>query len=975
MAEKKVRGGHVVDDLLSNIDPRLPFFHVADNNDLNEETLDGRNTTHCTNTIVVQRDASATASASAASALSTQPARKRKRALQIDEEALPDLVAQQKVNPARQARVDLLEWERGFSSTDDISLIDFTWFLAGACRNGDVLCPVLTMSEDTEEQSILGWTSFNALSSRSIPARSAIGYCPVVNASPTELSTVYAILTKCLQRCQNAGMPFTLIVLDQAVYAKALDIVSQRPDEFSPVVLRLGSSHISCMFLAVKGKRFRDAGLLDTLMESGVAGPASASSALDGGQYNRGVRYHKVVAEALERLRWKAFVDTTGEDQLADFRTSLSPAFSEVQSCITSDNVSVLKSSPELLNLAKKYRKFCQEQGEVSQSFSFWSSYIEMVSLLLRFIRASRIADWKLHLQCVFRMAPWCFAYERQNYTRFMSFYWVQMVQLAATHPAAHAFLQEGGFSVQGSENSFAQVASDQAIEQSINRATKTTGGIVSFSRHLATVQRWILTSHDRAAVTDLCLEHCGLDDVSEGRDAFHKECHISRLSRDEKDVISVIDFTSKLFCPFALAGQPYPQLVHLTSGVEALPDVAKDLLKAEEVGRNSFYDFVKERLTTGRSSTPTKEFHDPISKLNLKSFTVRQSKKSANNPKDILRSDRWTFSRIALLAQTRQMNMREVLSHPLGPLPWVLATTFGTLVKTAKSTLLPLLTDGIPDADQPAAANGALLVDAMALARSFTVTNLLQQWESSLRIHSTTYVATFLATAEFVADRYQDISIKNLEMSARAADGALRQHITGPGQHMPRQFSKFLAVGTNKEELLSFLMLQWQQPSFMAKIPDRKVLVITSGSSCVMINSESGVTTANPVVSLECTHEEADTRLLLHAFHAASSGSPTVTYTITHGTEGMICHNARLVPCVIVFRTWYTPECRRKHCTPAQLCRPTPNTNNLSSVSVVNKLASVVGTLFCCCNDYLACRLQKFWQPKPLTCRPTDKR
>ena len=84
------------------------------------------------------------------------------------------------------------------------------------------------------------------------------------------------------------------------------------------------------MFLAVIGKRFRDAGLLDILVESGVAGPASASSALDGRQYNRGVRYHKIVAEALERLRWKAFVDTTGKDQLADFRTSLFSAFSEV---------------------------------------------------------------------------------------------------------------------------------------------------------------------------------------------------------------------------------------------------------------------------------------------------------------------------------------------------------------------------------------------------------------------------------------------------------------------------------------------------------------------------------------------------------------------------------------------------------------------------------------------------------------------
>ena len=54
---------------------------------------------------------------------------------------------------------------------------------------------------------------------------------------------------------------------------------------------------------------------------------------------------------------------------------------------------------------------------------------------------------------------------------------------------------------------------------------------------------------------------------------------------------------------------------------------------------------------------------------------------------------------------------MREVLSYPLGPLPWALSPTSGTLVKTEKSTLLPLLTDGIPDADQPTAADENLLV------------------------------------------------------------------------------------------------------------------------------------------------------------------------------------------------------------------------------------------------------------------------
>ena len=37
---------------------------------------------------------------------------------------------------------------------------------------------------------------------------------------------------------RQADLPFTMVVLDQAIYAKAVDIVLQRPQEFRSVVLR-----------------------------------------------------------------------------------------------------------------------------------------------------------------------------------------------------------------------------------------------------------------------------------------------------------------------------------------------------------------------------------------------------------------------------------------------------------------------------------------------------------------------------------------------------------------------------------------------------------------------------------------------------------------------------------------------------------------------------------------------------------------
>eukprot|EP00117_Sycon_ciliatum_P049998 scpid66835/ scgid35355/ len=91
---------------------------------------------------------------------------------------------------------------------------------------------------------------------------------------------------------QQANLPFTMVVLDQAIYAKALDIVLQRPEEFRTVILRMGGFHITMTLLSVIGKRFMDAGLLDLLVEAQVAGSATASLALSGKQYNRGVRFH-----------------------------------------------------------------------------------------------------------------------------------------------------------------------------------------------------------------------------------------------------------------------------------------------------------------------------------------------------------------------------------------------------------------------------------------------------------------------------------------------------------------------------------------------------------------------------------------------------------------------------------------------------------------------------------------------------------
>ena len=135
-------------------------------------------------------------------------------------------------------------------------------------------------------------------------------------------------------------------------------------------------------------------------------------------------------------------------------------------------------------------------------------------------------------------MLPWMFAYGRTNYARYLTLYWCEMSVLPETHPQAYRALEQGEFAVQHSrDGKFSQVPVDQTIEQTLNRDTKTEGGIIGISLNRGAVQRWILTAHDRADVARQCRRLVGIQNCSNSP----KDEGMSRLRKDEKDVQSVI--------------------------------------------------------------------------------------------------------------------------------------------------------------------------------------------------------------------------------------------------------------------------------------------------------------------------------------------------------------------------------------------------------------------------------------------------
>lgn len=192
-----------------------------------------------------------------------------------------------------------------------------------------------------------------------------------------------------------------------------------------------------------------------------------------------------------------------------------------------------------------------------------------------------------------------------------------------------------------------------------------------------------MLTAHSCAAFIDKCRNMTTGVQVSQR--SLHKETGSSQMKRDEEDVKKVIEVIGNWRNPF----EPSEELLSLSSGYVANESMKQDLLMAKEKGTTSLTSFVEERLVTNPTG-----FFETLPKLKLGSFCDAWKKTSltAGNRNVIIIADRNLFSCLLVIGQSRQMDLRELLTHELGPLPWSLASFDGLLAKTNKAFYLSYL-------------------------------------------------------------------------------------------------------------------------------------------------------------------------------------------------------------------------------------------------------------------------------------------
>ena len=123
-----------------------------------------------------------------------------------------------------------------------------------------------------------------------------------------------------------------------------------------------------------------------------------------------------------------------------------------------------------------------------------------------------------------------------------------------------------------------------------------------------------------------------------------------------------------------------------ISSGLEVTERVSRDLLQARALGQEALKKSINEHILT-----TTADFYEPVKKLKLNTFEdlVKVLKISVKNRMIPLKYYKDLFAQITIIMQKRNVDLKEVLSFPLGPLPWALTGIIGDLKKTNKASLL----------------------------------------------------------------------------------------------------------------------------------------------------------------------------------------------------------------------------------------------------------------------------------------------
>lgn len=626
------------------------------------------------------------------------------------------------------------------------------------------------------------------------------------------------VIRDAIQKLNPGQCP--VVTVDQPLYALAKQIQWHFPSEFSEnkFVIMMGGLHTEMASFRMLGHWLDGSGWVQSLIQAGLASSGVAESCVGCTHVKRTRYMHTVTAAALFILMQRQY-NLYCESHSVDMKKSLS--------------------------------EWREERCKTSVQFLFWDTTLRLQLLVLAFIRSLRLGDFSLYVECLQKLSPWFFVCDQTNYARWIPVHIRDMLLLKDLHPQIHQEFLAGNFTISKSGKKFSAMSIDQAHEQ-LNALIKGDGGAIGLTENEGALCRWTVAGPE---IVRMLSEFEG-DLFDTAKDIRHHEQSESSQLRYKKDLTSLLDVLENEAVFSETTGN---DLVVLCCNIYADQIVSTTIKTAEETGIHQFNSFVKERLVTDGNIS----ILSPIIKNKFPFFSFRpvSKKRNANSLKITeLKTDCELFSRLYVACQSRDGDLDEFFRHENHPYPPSLSQC-GLLRFGTKCDMLQCLSQlNCSNQEISALCVDAYILDGAAVVQMLRpgMCKTFEDYRQKVFIPYLIALLHQVSRIDIVFDIYKANSLKEM---AREKRGTGMKTIVLPNTTIPSNWAEFLRVDDNKTSLFHFLANSNLNDEVRC---EGKVVLATYDDQITVILGNICTNDIQP-----CNHEEADTRLILHCWHA----------------------------------------------------------------------------------------------------------
>ena len=384
---------------------------------------------------------------------------------------------------------------------------------------------------------------------------SRIEVLPFINHKPSQLDTIYTALCFAQKLTEKYNLGVSPVTFDQPLYAKATEI-RESSSNLPNILIRLGGFHLLMSYLGSIGHIMGESGLSDQWKT--VYAPNSVKHMLSGHAYARALRAH-MLSSASVMARMLSTPDCLSGikiDKARMVHEMLLNHSSSPESLLTERVTTQVSQIVEDLQV---------ELSQSSRTGKLWIQYLNMVKLLLLFIRAERTGDWELHLLCVSRMIPIFHAGGHTAYAKCSRLYLDQMKKLPQIMSEAEfaKYTSRGYWTIRRSHRFWSGIFIDQTIEQTLMRMLKTRGGLAHGRGITPSTQSKMVCILPQitllcASLESFCGTHVSTTDQ-------HTDLRPTATARDGEHFIKFSSYLST-HSPFSYTGEYATKLVNIAT-------------------------------------------------------------------------------------------------------------------------------------------------------------------------------------------------------------------------------------------------------------------------------------------------------------------------------------------------------------------------------------------------------------------------